>query len=171
MKKTLVILLAAVSLAVWGRDYRNIHDKNGSVSYSFRLVRKYNDRAGFFTPLFDRALYMQRAAGNANSARGGGGERIVTEPVYRSGEENRDIIIVGLDLKKMVDNDVMPLNQRVLYQIGQYTTSRGYTFAVFSTNRNARVDQYLPQRSAPAGVSSSIDCPHCGREIKLNPSK
>lgn len=171
MKNLFIALLLISTVTVFARVYKNTGDKHGNVRYSFRLVRKYGDRIGIFTPVYDRTTYVQRAVGNALSARGGGGGKIITEPVYKKGDEDHDIIIVGMDLKKIVDGDVVPLNNRVLYQIGQHTTPDGFTLAVFSFNKNAKVGQYLPYKPPTAGVASSICCPHCGKEIKLNPSR
>ena len=88
-------------------------------------------------------------------------------PVYRSGPEDRDVIIVGRDLSKMVDGDTFPLQKgQTMYNIGTRTTPRGKTLAVFSLNKTDKVARYFTS-SAPAEPSAVIVCPHCGTKIPI----
>ena len=162
MKKILFFLLATVSLTALGRDYKNISNKNGHTFYSFRLEQKNSDSMGFFIPMYSRIDYVPRAVGNGISSRGGGGGRIVRDEVRSHKQEDRIIIIVGYNLSKMVDGDKIELKKgQVLYQIGTHTTTQGRTYAVYSFNKNDRIDRYFaPPKKAPAV------CPHCGKKIQ-----
>ena len=168
MKNLFVIILLAASVAAFGRVYRNTGDKQGFVSYSFRLKRKLNDRAGVFIPFYDRTDYVSRTVGNALSAQGGGGGKVVRDAVRKQGKEDADIIIVGIDLKKLADGDTIPLkNDRALYQIGVHGVPRWRTLAVFAFDGNDRVERYLPPPKSKTNAPKSVTCPHCGHKFKL----
>ena len=172
MKNLFIIILLAASVAAFGRVYRNTGDKQGFVCYSFRLKRKLNDRAGVFIPFYDRTDYVSRTVGNALSAQGGGGGKVVRDAVRKQGKEDADIIIVGIDLKMMADGDTIPLkNDRTLYQIGVHRLPRWRTLAVFSGDKNDNIENYLPPPKSKNNAPKSVTCPHCGRKFKLTPEK
>ena len=174
MKKVLVFLLAAVSLTALGRDYKNVSAADGHTFYFFRLEQKEGNSVGFFVPMYNRIDYVPRVVGGGLSSRGGGGGKIIHETVRSSDEENRVIIIVGYNLSKMVDGDKIELKKgQVLYQIGSRTNRRGRTYAVYSFNKNDRLDRYFPpQGGTPPAVGAPVTrCPHCGKEIQLVPVK
>ena len=172
MRHLFVILLLAASVAAFGREYRNTGDKQGFVSYSFRLKRKLNDRAGIFVPVCDRTEYVPRVVGNYRTARGRDTGKVVAETVRTRNDEDVNIIIVGLDLKTMADGDVFPLGKdRALYQIGVHGVPRWRTLAVFSFDGNDRVERYLPPPKSKTNAPKSVVCPHCGHKFKLAPEK
>ena len=168
MRHLFVIILLAAAVTAFGREYRNTGDKQGFVSYSFRLKRKLNDRAGIFVPFYDRTDYVSRTVGNALSAQGGGGGKVVRNAVRKQGKEDADIIIVGIDLKKLADGDTIPLkNDRTLYQIGVHRLPRWRTLAVFSFNEVDTVEHYLPPTKSKPNAPTSVVCPNCGHKFKL----
>ena len=166
-----ILLLLTASAAAFGRTYRNVDAPDVRVSYSFRLVKKLNDRAGIFKPVADRTSLVQRTVGNDLSARGGGGGRVVTETIRRHSEEKINIVIVGVDLKAMADGDHLPLDSdRTLYQIGTCSVPRGKTLAVFSYKEDDKVNDHLPVKSRSVRSPAAIYCPHCGQKIKIVPA-
>ena len=169
MKNLFALLLLAASVTAFGRTYTNTYSPNLRVSYSFRLVKKLNDRAGIFKPVADRTSYVPSAVGNDLSARGGGG-KVAAEAVRKRSEEKLNIVIVGVDLKTMADGYSLPLgNNRTLHQIGTYAAPRGKTLAVFSYDQGDDMNDYLPVKSGSARTPSTIHCPHCGQKIKIVP--
>ena len=168
MRHLFVILLLAAAVTAFGREYRNTGDKQGFVSYSFRLKRKLNDRAGIFVPVCDRTEYVPRVVGNYRTARGRDTGKVVTETVRTRNDEDVNIIIVGLDLKMMADGDTIPLkNDRTLYQIGVHRLPRWRTLAVFSFNEVDTVEHYLPPTKSKPNAPTSVVCPNCGHKFKL----
>ena len=171
MKNLFAILLLAASAAAFGRTYKNTDSPDLRVSYSFRLVKKLNDRAGIFKPVCDRTSYVPSAVGKELMARGGGG-KVVKEAIRKHSEEKINIVIVGVDLKQLADGNTIPLgNDRTLHQIGTCAVPRGKTLAVFSYNQDDKVSDHLPVKSKSARTPSSIYCPHCGQNIKIVPAE
>ena len=166
IKRFLMVPILLGSLAVFAHEYRNLHENDLRMTYSFSMVKKLNDRAGIFNPAYSRIDYVDQAYGNALTARGGGRAVVRKTPVRREGKEKRNVVIVGYDLTNMSDGEIIALKDgQVLWQIGTYAAPRGKTFAVYSLLRNDKVDRYLQ----PAPPASTICCPHCGKDIQLIP--
>lgn len=98
--------------------YRNSHvfthampNVDQGVSYRFKLIKKIDNTSGYF--------------------------EIIASRVF--GEVTLDDIIViqNVDLSRRVDGDVIWLNDReTLWCIGTMTNDKGYSFRIFTPNRN-----------------------------------
>ena len=98
--------------------YRNSHvfapampNVDQGVSYRFKLIKKIDETSGYFNIIASRVF----------------------------GEVTLDDIIViqNVDLSRRVDGDVIWLNDReTLWCIGTMTNDKGYSFRIFTPNRN-----------------------------------
>ncbi len=109
---------------------KNVTELVGDVvTYSFKLIRKIDDRSGYFRPI--RRSHVYHAGG--------------TDKIYTD-EEDAYIVIVNYDLSDYVDNDVIELkDNEKLYSIGTYRDTTRHTYRKFTFNRNDVV-KFLNQK-------------------------
>ena len=109
---------------------KNVTELIGDVTtYSFKLIRKINDRSGYFRPI--RKSHVYHAGGTDNRY---------------TDEEDAYIVIVNHDLSDYVDNDVIDLkDNEKLYSIGTYRDATGHTYRKFTFNRD-EVVKFLKQK-------------------------
>lgn len=159
MKRFLFVSMLVFSLVVFA-DMVNFYGEFSTTIYSFELVRKISNTAGYFVPCY---LALDK------EALGGGRYR------QRRTEDklNKTIVIVGQNLSTMADGHRITLKKgQVLYQIGVYSNQRGRSFEVYSFNRNEKWKKHLTQNAekstASTSASSTAVCPHCGKTIRLS---
>ena len=160
MKKLLIAGLFSMSVVMFGNNFTNFNGEFSQTVYSFELLRKISDKAGYFTP-----CWFQLDTENK-----GHGRKIQ----HRSnGKLDKTIIVVGYDLSRMADGNVFSLKRgQTLYQIGIHSNPSGRTYEVYSFNKDEKPVNYLNlNRQSNIGRSSSatILCPHCGKELRLVP--
>lgn len=81
------------------------------VSYRFELIKKKDETSGYF--------------------------HIIASSVFGEATLSNIIVIQNVDLSRRVDGDVIWLNDReTLWCIGTMTNERGYSFRIFTPNRN-----------------------------------
>ena len=98
--------------------YRNSHvfapgvpNLDQGVSYRFELIKKIDETSGYFY--------------------------IIASRVFGEARPSIIIVIQNVDLSRRVDGDVIWLNDReTLWCIGTMTNDKGYTFRIFTPNRN-----------------------------------
>lgn len=168
MKNILIIGLFLMSVASFGADFINFYGDISETIYSFELAKKISNKAGYFTPCWFQINTIKRSYGSSLSRRGGGGGTIKREQHRSNGKLDKTIIIVGYDLSKMADGNTITLEKgQKLYQIGIHTNAKGYTFEVYSFNKNDKPKFYLNMKQSR--VSNMVSCPHCGQKIMLVP--
>lgn len=170
MKIILFVGLFFLSAIILGSDFTNFYGDITVTTYSFELAKKISNKAGYFTPCWFQINTISRSYGNARSRRGGGGGVVRKEQHRSNGKLDKTIIIVGYDLSKMADGNEIPLEKgQKLYQIGIHTNTKGYTFEVYSFNKNDKPHFFLKKKN-PA-LSTTVNCPHCGKQIMLVPTQ
>ena len=98
--------------------YRNSHvfsrampNVDQGVSYRFKLIKKIDETSGYFS--------------------------IIASRVFGEATLDDIIVIQNVDLSRRVDGDVIWLNDReTLWCIGTMTNDKGYSFRIFTPNRN-----------------------------------
>ena len=98
--------------------YRNSHvfssampNVDQGVSYRFKLIKKIDETSGYFN--------------------------IIASRVFGEATLDDIIVIQNVDLSRRVDGDVIWLNDReTLWCIGTMTNDKGYSFRIFTPNRN-----------------------------------
>ena len=98
--------------------YRNSHvfsrampNVDQGVSYRFKLIKKIDETSGYFS--------------------------IIASRVFGEAMMDDIIVIQNVDLSRRVDGDVIWLNDReTLWCIGTMTNDKGYSFRIFTPNRN-----------------------------------
>lgn len=164
------ILLAAIlmcisAVSVFAEDrpvFKNYYTKKvgkpsryyprGSViinshSYSFKLVRKINNKNGIFIPV--RSSYWA-------TTRDGEARNTTYE---------QSIIITGRDLTHVVDGDSIPLKKSaMLWSIGTSQRPNGKTYRVFSFDKTAKVPPELNNDNAQI-------CPYCNGTGRIKSEK
>ena len=152
MKNILIIGLFLMSVASFGADFINFYGDISETIYSFELAKKISNKAGYFTPCWFQINTLRRRKEQHRS----------------NGKLDKTIIIVGYDLSKMADGNTITLEKgQKLYQIGIHTNAKGYTFEVYSFNKNDKPKFYLNMKQSR--VSNMVSCPHCGQKIMLVP--